>query len=131
MGAERDQIEAEAEELFLRIGLTEQTAKCAAFASPPSPAAAPTEANHECLMHAACRRMRPPAWAYPYDSPAELTGSGCFRALFWQSSGEFVLAKSIRMRAFHSRTVQLVQEFGEEPEVPPGTDGRHTRRRRR
>ena len=34
MGADRSEAEAEAEELFLRIGLTEQTAKCVAFAPP-------------------------------------------------------------------------------------------------
>ena len=39
MGADRDQAEGEAEQLFLRIGLTEQTAKCAAFAHPAAVAA--------------------------------------------------------------------------------------------
>ncbi len=39
MGADRDQAELEAEQLFLRIGLTEQTAKCAAFALPAAIAA--------------------------------------------------------------------------------------------
>ena len=39
MGADRDQAEVEAEQLFLRIGLTEQTAKCVAFALPAAAAA--------------------------------------------------------------------------------------------
>ena len=39
MGADRDQAEVEAEQLFLRIGLTEQTAKYVAFALPAAAAA--------------------------------------------------------------------------------------------
>ena len=88
MGAERDQIEAEAEELFLRIGLTEQTAKCAAFASPPPPLLPrpkPTRVPHACgqLTHTA-RLGR------AYGSRADMKAAGCIRGDAWQSIAEVV-----------------------------------------